>query len=291
MALPTTAVINFSDVDDRDVQKAIRAVNRQIQEDFVPLWGQGRELRLHASRVDPTSPNVNLEEESVAADSVLYLVTESTLPGALGYHDMNTSEAAVGFIFTGAGDWTITLSHEALELTLDPTVNIFVPGPDPEAPTDPNRWLWHAYEACDAVERMSYQVDGVLVSDFVTSNYFRAGNAPGTRNDFLGVGVPSFGVMPGCHLGVVDPVTYDFRIIFGKEAAQNRLQQDRRRLYDHPKPSRPDDDRLVKVLLSVKETVQKLPSYRKGSGVDLLNGITRTGRYRARAATLKSTKR
>jgi len=288
MTQPTIAIINFSNVNDQDVQRAIRAVNRQIQEDFMPLWGQGRDLRLHASPVDPTAPA--LDQERVSADSALYLVTESTLPGALGYHDMNTAEIPVGFVFTGAGDWTITLSHEALELILDPDVNLFAPGPDPEAPTDPNRWLWHSYEVCDAVERMSYEVDGVPVSDFLTANYFRPGDAPGTRNDFLGVGVSSFGVMPGCHLGVVDPVTYDFRMIFGRQAPPATALAARVRSYDHPKPQRPDDDKLHRILVSVQDRVRKLPSFRKGVGVDVLNGISRTGRYQARAAMLKAAK-
>jgi hypothetical protein len=291
MAQPSIAIINFSNVSDPEVQQALRAVNRQIQEDFTPIWGQGRELQLQSSRVDPTAPNVNLEEEQVSADSVLYLVTESTLPGALGYHDMNTAEVPVGFVFTEPGDWTITLSHEALELIVDPTVNIFVPGPDPRQGAAPDSWLWHTYEVCDAVERMSYQIDGVAVSDFVTPNYFRPGNAPGTRNDFLGVGVPSFGLMPGCHLGVVDPQTLNFEIILAKEAPGNQTQAARRAVYDHPKPSRPEDDRLFKILLGVKEQVKKLPSFRPNSGIDLLNGITRTGRYQARASTLKMSKR
>jgi hypothetical protein len=291
MALPSIAVINFSNVSDPDVQHALRAVNRQIQEDFMPIWGQGRELQLQASRVDPTAPSVNLEEELVSADSVLYLVTESTLPGALGYHDMNTSEVPVGFVFTALGDWTITLSHEALELIVDPTVNIFVPGPDPRPGAAPDSWLWHTYEVCDAVERMSYQIDGVAVSDFVTPTYFRPGNSPGTRNDFLGVGVPSFGLMPGCHLGVVDPLTLEFEFILAREAAGTRTQAARRAAYDHPKPARPDDDQLAKILLGVKEQVRKLPSFRPNSGLDLLNGITRTSRYRTRAEALKAAKR
>ena len=35
----------------------------------------------------------------------------------------------MGFVFTNLPDWTVTLSHEVLELIIDPTVNIFVPGP------------------------------------------------------------------------------------------------------------------------------------------------------------------
>ena len=195
MSQPSIAIINFSSIlSDTDVQTAIRAVNRQIVEDFVPTWGTGRILRLHAAAFTPNSATP-LEAETVNADSVLYLVDESTLAEALGYHDLNTSDLPFGFVFveTSGPEWTITLSHEALELIVDPTVNLLVPGPDPR---QANNTVLHSYEACDAVERTSYSVDGILVSNFVTPNYFTPGDAPGTRNDFLGIGVESLKATP-----------------------------------------------------------------------------------------------
>src|SRR5262245_65146520 len=98
MSQPSIAVVNFSSIlSDNDAQTAIRAVNRQIAEDFMPIWGTGRVLRLHASTYFPTddTPPPN---EAVNADSVLYLVDESTLPGALGYHDVNTGDMPFGFV-------------------------------------------------------------------------------------------------------------------------------------------------------------------------------------------------
>ena len=86
MANPTISVINFSsDLEDRAVQHAIRAVNRQMTEDFSAVWGTAWELRLHSSAADPTDPD-SLEDEAVRGEGVLYLVDESTLPGALGFH-------------------------------------------------------------------------------------------------------------------------------------------------------------------------------------------------------------
>lgn len=283
MGLPTISVINFSDVTDQQVQDAIRAVNCQIQQDFQPIWGHGRELIMHAASFVPTDP-ATITEEFVRGDSVLYLVKEATLPGALGYHDMNTREVPVGFVFTETGEWTTTLSHEALELINDPTVNIFVPGPDPR---DTTKWLLHSYEACDAVESTSYQIDGISVSNFVTPEYFRPENAPGTRNDFLGVGVASFGVMPGSHLGVVDPSTYDFEFIYGELRAHaasrevTNAQTKRCKMYDHPK-RRPDDERMLVAL----KTYQRKP-VRLGKGLTMLGGITRASRYRDAAQRMQ----
>ncbi len=277
MTLPTIAIVNFSERSDQDVQDAIRAVNRQVTEDFMPIWGGARVLRLHAASFEPAHPD-SLAEEPVQADSVIYLVNESTLAGALGFHDMNTRELAIGFVFVLAGDWTVTLSHEVLELIIDPSVNIFLPGPDPRDPSNPAKWLLHSYEVCDAVERTTYTIDGIRMSNFVTPSYFREGDAPGTRNDFLGVGVPSFGVTQGSHLGVIDPATGNFETIFGRQAPSARAFARRVKAFDREKPKRPLDAPLDEVLCRHNE---KPP---KGCrGLHTLPGITRTSRYKAAA--------
>ena len=110
MSLPSLAIINFtSNLRDQKVQDVIRAVNRQVTEDFLPIWGAGRLLRLHAPNSDPSDPD-SLEEEPVGADSVIYLVDQSNIAGALGFHSINSSEVPVGFVFEDLGDWTVTLS-------------------------------------------------------------------------------------------------------------------------------------------------------------------------------------
>ena len=60
----------------------------------------------------------------------------------------------------------------------------------------PNNVVLHTYEACDAVERLSYRIDEIAVSDFLTPNYFTIGDAPGTRNDFLGVDQKTIQMVP-----------------------------------------------------------------------------------------------
>lgn len=273
MTLPSIAIINFSSKSDQDVQDAIRVVNRQIREDFMPIWGSGRDLLLRASPFSPANPDT-LTEDPVQADSVIYLVDESSLPGALGYHDMNAREVPVGFVFVLSGDWTVTLSHEVLELIIDPTVNIFLPGPDPRFPGDDNKWLLHSYEVCDAVERSVYRIDGLPVSNFVTPSYFREGEAAGTRNDFLGVGVESFGVTEGSHLGVIDPQSGEWQVILGREAPRNRMFAQRADWFNFKKPARPVDDKLFAML----DGYNKNPA--KGCrGLGHISGITRTARY------------
>jgi len=283
MQLPSIAIVNFSKLKEQEVQDAVRAVNRQVLEDFLPIWGCGRLCKVHATKFELADEETT-GKDPVNADSVIYLVDEGTVKTALGYHSINASELPIGFVYVNAGDWTITLSHEVLELIVDPSVNIFVIGPHP---FEPERQLLHAYEVCDAVERFSYEIDGIEVSDFVTPHYFVEGDAPGTRNDFLGVGVPSFGVMPGCHLGVIDWNSGEWQEIYGKkklaslvskksivqfargETAQNKKP---------PKPKRPTDAKLCKILHEFNEECPH-----GCNEIGWLTGITRTSRYKSRA--------
>lgn len=220
MNLPEIAIFNFSNQTDADVQRAVRAVNRQVLEDFMPVWGAGYHSRLKSSAFDAAAGE-EVADEPVTADAAIYIVDQAHLAGAAGYHFKNGAEVPYGFVFTETGHWTVTLSHEVLELIVDPMVNCFVPGADPR----PNRQgtVLHAYEVCDAVERTSYVVDGVAVSNFVTPQYFSEGDTAGTRNDFLGTSVPSFGVLPGCHLGFIDLAADDYVIYSRPGTASDTL--------------------------------------------------------------------
>jgi len=284
MSVPTISIINFSpQLSDQAVQDAIRAVNRQIAEDFVPIWGNGRTLRLHAPSVNIQDPNT-LTEEPVRGEGVIYLVEESTLPGALGYHDLNSRAIPVGFVFVlDPQDWTTTLSHEVLELIADPTVNLFAPGPDPRNPAN---LVLHTYEVCDAVERISYEIDGIQVSDFLTPSYFTAGDELGTRNDFLGVGVSSFGVTRGSHIAFFDLSTGTFETFIGQKAPALAIQSKRVEVHDHAKPERPSDETLDKILANYQANTQRTKIHARSSGLPQLQGITRTDRYRHKAQRL-----
>jgi hypothetical protein len=202
----------------------------------------------------------------------MYLVDEATLPGALGFHDLNSRDKPFGFVFVlDPNDWTTTLSHEALELILDPTVNVFVPGPDPR---NASNTVLHSYEACDAVERLSYKVGTVMVSDFVTPSYFTVGEIAGRQNDFLGVGLKSFGVTAGSHLGFVDLSTGQFVQFNGQLPPSRALFAAKARRHDHVKLHR--DEQKIQAALA---RYQNGPLPRGASGLKHLRGVTRTARY------------
>jgi hypothetical protein len=204
------SVINHTagKLSDEEVQVALRAVNRQIREDFEPYWSLGAELRLEGRSVQKPETATLAD---MRGEAVIYLWSQADVDGAIGYHESNQRGIPFGFVFTEISaqlgePWTVTLSHEALELIADPEVNLLVKGPHPSK----DREVFHWYEMCDAVQAESYEVDGIAVSNFVLPLYFTGSEERGGRNDFLGRShdgrtLRSFGVNPGGYVGFYDP--------------------------------------------------------------------------------------
>ena len=208
------SVINHSngEISDAELQQVIRAINRQIREDFQPYWSIGATLRLEGRSVDRPDKASNADTRG---DAVIYLWDEADVDDALGYHAANNAGIPFGFVFTSISKemnepWSVTLSHEAMELIGDPETNLLVMGPHPTEDRD----VFHWFEMCDAVQDESYQIDGVAVSNFLLPLYFtgtRDWDEVGARNDFLGtVGadgqtIKSFGINRGGYIGFYDP--------------------------------------------------------------------------------------
>ncbi len=226
------SVINLThdQVKDEELQVAIRAINRQIAECFDPYWGYGATLRLEGHAGDQPD---KLHLPDMRGDAVLYLWDQMDVQGALGYHERNESSIPYGIVFTQLSqqlgeNWSMTLSHEALELIADPEVNLLVRGPHPTEP----RVVFYWYEMCDAVQAESYEIDGVSVSNFVLPLYFTSGEETGGRNDYLarsynGQRLRSFQVNPGGYMGFFDPQAGKMETFTapGDGEARNRLER------------------------------------------------------------------
>ncbi len=206
------SLINHSKtVTDAELQRVARAINRQISEDFEPYWSFGATLRLEGPV--GSRPHVN-HPSDMRGDAVLYLVEGSSAIKATGFHVSNFADIPFGIVLLEMcrqmkEHWSITLSHEALELVGDPMANLFVQGPHP---LDRRRKVLHMFEMCDAVQNENYLIDEVAVSNFVLPSYFSPGEAEGRRNDFLGTQyngetLLSFGINPGGYLNILDPKT------------------------------------------------------------------------------------
>jgi hypothetical protein len=211
------SVVNHTNgkVSDEELQCVIRAINRQIREDFEPYWSISGSLRLEGRSV--SAPD-SVKLADMRGDAIIYLWDETDVDDASGYHEKNNRGVPFGFVFTSIAEqigehWSISLSHEALELLADPETNLLVLGPHPSARRD----VFHWFEMCDAVQDEHYTIDGVEVSNFVLPLYFtgtRRTDEKGARNDFLGRihkkrTLKSFGINPGGYIGFYDPEDKD----------------------------------------------------------------------------------
>jgi hypothetical protein len=228
------SIINHASgqITDEELQHVIRAINRQIKEDFEPYWSMSATLRLEGRSADEPD---KVQMADMRGDAVIYLWDKADIPGALGYHYQNNQGIPFGFVFTEIAQsigepWSVTLSHEALELLGDPETNLLVMGPHP----DEDREVFHWFEMCDAVQAETYEIDGVHVSNFVLPLYFtgtRNVDEVGARNDFLGKAyggktLKSFGINPGGYVGFFDPELgdHDTFSIRGDTVAKMRLE-------------------------------------------------------------------
>jgi hypothetical protein len=193
------SVVNFSmRVGDGDVLDAIRAINRQIAEDFQPVWHQPSRLVFAATLAGSPAP------ELLTSDAAIY-ICDTTGRNEIGYHDANQLSIPYAFVFTELADilelpWSTTLSHEALELTIDPQLNQLVVGPDPR---DPAQHVTFLKEICDPVQASDYAIDGIAVANFVTPDYYVLG-APRRNTNLRGLELAPFDVLPGGYVDYVD---------------------------------------------------------------------------------------
>lgn len=172
--LPAIAVYNDSaHVSDADAQAACAAIQRQLVEHFAPLWNVSAVM--HFAVKDEAPP---------AGAWIFRLVDAIDVAGALGYHSNAPLPYALVDVVACMDDgipWSSCLSHEVLEAVADP---------DCSWCADVGGKVY-ALEVCDATEAstkldgMPYEVDGVVVENFVTPGWFVPGSAGPW--DFLGV--------------------------------------------------------------------------------------------------------
>ena len=165
---PTIAIINASTVlADSDFPAYVGAQQRQIDYDFAPFWGKAAHLVFVGKGGTPPP----------GAWQMAFL-DDADQAGALGYHDTTADGHPLGKVFvkttqTYGGIWTVTGSHEVLEMLGDPDITrcVFIQ-------TTGTQGMIYAYEASDAVEadELGYQIDGVQLSDFVLDPWFDPGH-------------------------------------------------------------------------------------------------------------------
>ena len=197
MATIRVAVINASTVvSDQEAQPVVAALQRQVHEHFAPVWGIDADLTFVPSGGEPA-----------AGAWWLAVLDNSDQAGALGYHDLTNEGMPLGKVFAGTDlqyglQWSVTASHELLEMLADPDINLTAFNQ-----TSNTAGTLYAYEVCDACEDDSdgYEIDNVLVSDFVYPTWFEFFWARGaTQFDYQNRISEPLELLPGGYIGAFD---------------------------------------------------------------------------------------
>src|ERR1700752_3679335 len=166
--MPNIAVMNESTtINDAAVQAMLTAFEHQWNNDLKPIWG-----------VDAaTFGFVPAHQMPPAGSWWLVFLDNSDQAGALAYHDLTNEGLPISKIFVATiqadkASLSVGATHEICEMAVDPWLN--------SAYQDMQGIFW-AGEVCDPVEddQYGYTIDGILVTDFVTPNWFGHKDAQG----------------------------------------------------------------------------------------------------------------
>ena len=158
---PTIACINAAQTPlGVDPDALISAMQKFVDTCFAPVWGTPAKL------VTANRP--------IKGAWALVFLDNADAPGALGYHDLTPDGLPLSKIFvkTTLKDnqkVSVTACHELAEMLVDPAINLW---------SDAPKGSMYAYEMCDAVEEIEFNIDGIAMSDFVYPAYFEVFRKP-----------------------------------------------------------------------------------------------------------------
>ena len=172
---PTIALISEAPkIGMRKLKKVAAALQRQIREDFAPIWKVDCEI---------------VVAEAVAAAPVgcwpVIIKQDLGMPGAAAYH--NVKKGSPFALVADTSFWTQSASHQIMEMLVSPNGDRFVSAASVD-PQQKGKIVRYLVQVCDPCQEVSfaYRIDGVLVSDFCTPQFFEGSGRTNARYDKMG---------------------------------------------------------------------------------------------------------
>ena len=194
-----------------DLDELIAAMQLYVDNFVAPVWG--------------TPAKLVRSEDFVSGAWAIVFLDDADAPGALAYHDLTPDGLPQSKVFVKTtldnGDLvSVSASHELVEMLVDPAINLMTTGPD--------RRLVYAYESADPVEALTFEVNGIPMSNFVYPAYFEEFHQPNSiRFDAMDAATQPFQILKGGY-----QITFrngKWSQLFGSEKkAQDFAKEDRR---------------------------------------------------------------
>jgi hypothetical protein len=206
------AVINESNaISDGDVKGMIPAFSAQWNNELNAVWGVGAAQFSFTAKGSPPPKG---------SWWVVFL-NDSDQAKTLAYHDLTDEGLPISKVFVKTiqadnASVSVGASHEICEMAVDPWLN--------SAYQDSQGTFW-AGEVCDPVEddQYGYEINGVLVTDFVTPNWFGHQHPAGSI-DYRQQAHNAFEVLTGGYAQKYDPQS-GWQQITGAKAEKSKRAQ------------------------------------------------------------------
>lgn len=180
-----------------ELTRVASALSKQVSRDFAPIWSINATVDAFASL------------EDVPTD-YWPMIVAANVEGAAGFHDDQDGQPFALIEF--GSQWSLTASHECLEMLADPFGRRLRASNVPPQAVKlglPDRRVRYLVEVCDPSEagNFAYTVNGVLVSDFYTPDFFDPITVSSVRYSFTGAIKAPRTVLKNGYISWNDPIT------------------------------------------------------------------------------------
>ena len=201
------------EISTRSLLQAGAAVQKQLTRDFMPIWGLRatldtfEDLSSVPSDYHPVVLFAHSEElvgqleVAIGPELVARLVDDFEKDRLGGLH-LNAFTRQPFALVEANDAWSVTISHEVLEMIADPFGNRLIAAAHPLDSTQRVKYL---LEVCDPCQAVWYPVNGVPVSDFYTPRYFDPVSVDRLRYSFTGQIEHPLQILDGGYLTWIDP--------------------------------------------------------------------------------------
>ena len=201
------------EISTRSLLQAGAAIQKQLTRDFMPIWGfratldTFEDLSSVPSDYHPVVVFAHSEElvgqleVAIGPELVARLVDDFERDRLGGLH-LNAFTRQPFALVEANDSWSVTISHEVLEMIADPYGNRLIAAAHPLDETQRVKYL---LEVCDPCQAVFYPVNGVPVSDFYTTRYFDPVSVDSLRYSFTGEIERPLQILEGGYLTWIDP--------------------------------------------------------------------------------------
>jgi hypothetical protein len=155
-----------------ELSKVAGALSKQVSRDFGPIWQVNADVAAYE------------RFEDMPLDYWPIIVKDNIGdPSAAGYHEDKHGQPFSLVQYDAS--WSLTASHECLEMLADPFGRRVVAGESPVSGQGRVNFLVEVCDPCEASDS-AYTINGIQVSDFFTPNFFDPVQSAGVRYSYTG---------------------------------------------------------------------------------------------------------